>query len=194
MNADGSGLRPVMRAEFPSWSPDGTQIAFGNTAVIIGSGRLAVADADGTNRRSLSFARYGPWNQLPRSATPPSGVSTDDQRSASSMRARRPPIPSISSSRAGNRLPASTSPEPFRVRDPDGLQHPPVGVGDALGVLDERRAHPTGRTARADLDVGAAARGSPSTPAAVRMIGDPSRSMTETGIAVPASRSCVRST
>ena len=68
VNADGTGLtRRITNAKFPSWSPDGTRIAFENKNLRTNGHGLMIADVDGTNRRSLSFAGPGPWNPLPRS-------------------------------------------------------------------------------------------------------------------------------
>lgn len=68
VNADGTGLtRRIIHAKSPSWSPDGTQIAFENKNLRTNGHGLMIADVDGTNRRSLSFAEPGPWNPLPRS-------------------------------------------------------------------------------------------------------------------------------
>ena len=78
VNADGTGLtQRIINAKFPNWSPDGTRIAFQNMNKdsLLATG-LAIADADGSNRRSLAFARPGPWNPLPHSTTTPSGVAT----------------------------------------------------------------------------------------------------------------------
>jgi Tol biopolymer transport system component len=83
--ADGSGLTEVIPiAEAgpwygsPAWSPDGSRIAF---EVQLGRwGRLAIADADGTNVTFGRGAHAGPWNPL-LSAVPgepnPTGTMAD---------------------------------------------------------------------------------------------------------------------
>ena len=67
MDADGSNPRQLTRrgAGAPSWSPDGTQIAF--DSYHDGSGNIYVMDADGNNLRRLASykkasARFPSWS------------------------------------------------------------------------------------------------------------------------------------
>jgi Tol biopolymer transport system component len=72
---DGSGLTRVINdGIMPYWSPDGSQIAYTIECLVgtdgcpsmDGSDRvLAVADADGSNARTFSFAISGPWHPAP---------------------------------------------------------------------------------------------------------------------------------
>jgi Tol biopolymer transport system component len=58
---DGSEFTKVITGGAnPSWSPDGSQIAY----VVLGEGfgGLQIADADGSNVRSLGFGTSGPWH------------------------------------------------------------------------------------------------------------------------------------
>jgi Tol biopolymer transport system component len=57
---DGSEFREVIPSGGnPYWSPDGSQIAY----VVLGSSQgLQIADADGSNIRSLGFGSSGPWH------------------------------------------------------------------------------------------------------------------------------------
>jgi Tol biopolymer transport system component len=66
MNADGSNVRrvsydPAAYAEFPAWSPDGTQLAFVGTrsAGDLPDSRLYVVNLDGTGRRQVTAALAG---------------------------------------------------------------------------------------------------------------------------------------
>jgi TolB protein len=61
MNADGSGLVTVTQGVDPSFSPDGTRIAFWRYES--GSGAIYVADADGSNERRVVSDGYQPtWS------------------------------------------------------------------------------------------------------------------------------------
>jgi Tol biopolymer transport system component len=69
---DGSDFtKVIVGGSSPSWSPDGSQIAYTSPA------GLAIADADGSNVRAFGFAASGPWH--------PAGVDA--------IRAAQPPIP-----------------------------------------------------------------------------------------------------
>lgn len=62
---DGSDFKQVItRGLDPSWSPDGSRIAYSIWDDPIGGGplRLAIADADGSNVREFGFAASGPWH------------------------------------------------------------------------------------------------------------------------------------
>lgn len=64
---DGSGFTKVITGGFNhSWSPDGTQIAYG----LPGRDGVSVADADGLNARTLSLGAPGPWH-------PAAGITSD---------------------------------------------------------------------------------------------------------------------
>ena len=49
------------------WSPDGSQIAY---ELLDGSGGLTIADANGSNIRSLSLGSQGPWHPGPSTPAP----------------------------------------------------------------------------------------------------------------------------
>jgi WD40 repeat protein len=56
---DGSDFTKVITGGFNhSWSPDGSQIAYG----LPGRDGLSIADADGSNVRTFGFAAPGPWH------------------------------------------------------------------------------------------------------------------------------------
>jgi TolB protein len=60
MNADGSGHRRLPRTdygEYPSWSPDGTRIAFNSN--LSGEGRMYIVDVDGSRIADLSGVGQG---------------------------------------------------------------------------------------------------------------------------------------
>ena len=57
--SDGSYFTKVIEGGFnPSWSPDGSQIAYG----LPGRDGVSVADADGSNVQEFSFGGVGPWH------------------------------------------------------------------------------------------------------------------------------------
>lgn len=63
MNADGSGLVAVAQGLDPSFSPDGTRIAFWRYESQVHSGVIFVANADGTNARQVVSDGYHPtWS------------------------------------------------------------------------------------------------------------------------------------
>ena len=67
---DGSNFSNVISGGFNhSWSPDGSQIAFG----LPGRDGVSIADADGSNVRTLGVGAAGPWHpgMLGQSAEPP---------------------------------------------------------------------------------------------------------------------------
>lgn len=64
VGADGSALtRLIANGVHPAWSPDGSRIAY-NLPTPTGSGRLRIADADGTHAREFDYAASGAWNPL----------------------------------------------------------------------------------------------------------------------------------
>jgi len=64
MNADGSGKRNLTTrgATSPTWSPDGTKIAFHRSAGPTGKFSIRVADADGGNERDLKRCCWPAWS------------------------------------------------------------------------------------------------------------------------------------
>jgi len=68
VEADGSerqvtGLSDALGASHPTWSPDGSQFAFNNSAVGGGVfGQVAVVNADGSNERQLAEGRDAQWS------------------------------------------------------------------------------------------------------------------------------------
>jgi WD40-like Beta Propeller Repeat len=64
VGSDGSGLRKLIpNGEKPSWSPDGSRIAY-QVSGPTGSGPLRIADADGGNVQKFTWGYSGPWNPL----------------------------------------------------------------------------------------------------------------------------------
>lgn len=68
VEADGAerqvtGLSGALGASHPSWSPDGSQLAFNDAAVGSGIfGQVAVVNADGSNERKLAEGRDAQWS------------------------------------------------------------------------------------------------------------------------------------
>jgi Tol biopolymer transport system component len=68
VEADGSerqvtGLSDALGASHPTWSPDGSQLAFNNAAVGGSSfGQVALVNADGSNERKLAEGRDAQWS------------------------------------------------------------------------------------------------------------------------------------
>jgi TolB protein len=62
MNADGSGQhRLTIDGGFPTWSPDGSMIAYAPGGGPSGRSWIAVMNADGTGRRRLPHTDYGEY-------------------------------------------------------------------------------------------------------------------------------------
>jgi Tol biopolymer transport system component len=60
MNADGSGQHRLTRdGGFPTWSPDGSMIAYANPGGPSGRSWIAIMNADGSGRRRLPGTDYG---------------------------------------------------------------------------------------------------------------------------------------
>ncbi len=75
VGAVGSGLtRLIANGVHPAWSPDGSRIAY-NLPTPTGSGRLRIADADGTHARGFDYAASGAWNPLARADSSGKGTT-----------------------------------------------------------------------------------------------------------------------
>ena len=62
MHADGSGKHPLARdGGFPTWSPDGSMIAYAPGGGPSGRSYIAIMNADGSGRRRLPHTDYGEY-------------------------------------------------------------------------------------------------------------------------------------
>jgi Tol biopolymer transport system component len=65
VDVDGSALTKVIADGVnPSWSPDGSRIAYELAPYELGAGTLLIAAADGTRVSEFSYAGSGAWNPL----------------------------------------------------------------------------------------------------------------------------------
>ncbi len=69
MKADGTQVRQLASGNFPSWSPDGTRIAY------TFKGRLFVMRADGRDQKDLAAASWGIGRLSPEIAWSPDGMT-----------------------------------------------------------------------------------------------------------------------
>jgi Tol biopolymer transport system component len=69
MNSDGTQVRQLALGNFPTWSPNGTRIAY------MFNGQLRVMQADGSNAKSLAMATRGIWRLSPELAWSPDGTT-----------------------------------------------------------------------------------------------------------------------
>ena len=80
---DGSNFTQVITdAESPSWSPDGSQLAYSVECVEQDEGcGVGIADADGSNVRTFDFGLSGPWHPAPITSNEPTpGASPPEPR------------------------------------------------------------------------------------------------------------------
>jgi Tol biopolymer transport system component len=99
---DGTDFTEVITGGFNhSWSPDGSQFAFG----MPGLDGVSIADADGSNVRTFGYGAPGPWHP----GTPEEGAEATMSRSPSSSPQPSPPTPPSSSSPGSSTFTSTTN-------------------------------------------------------------------------------------